>query len=249
MRAYREFAAPPGLREHIACVWTSHDRAVRVLPDGCVDLVLDDRRLVVAGPATAVAVASATPGRDRCGVRLRIASAGAVLGIPAAELRDRSVPLADLWGRSGRVLTARVAAAPDARRAVVELLRGLAERIPAPGGGDPLARQAVLALLRGVRLGEVSRHAGVGERQLRRRFDHAVGYGPATLRRVQRFQRFLDLADRLPAEPLARLAYESGYADQAHLTRECRRLSGLAPIALLAGAPIPAGEKSVPFKP
>ena len=249
MTAYREFAAPAGLRHHVACVWISHDRAVRVLPDGCVDVVLDDGRLVVAGPATTVSVVPATPGRERCGVRFRIASAGAVLGVPAAEVRDRAVPLAELWGRAGRVLAGRVAAAPSTRSAAAVLLAGLAGRLTPPDGGDPVVRRAVLDLAAGARPGEVSRRAGLGERQLRRRFEGAVGYGPATLLRVHRFQRFLALVDRQPAWPLARLALEAGYADQAHLTRECRRLSGLPPGALLADGPAPAGEKSVSFKP
>ena len=47
---------------------------------------------------------------------------------------------------------------------------------------------------------------------------------------------------------LARLAFEAGYADQAHLTRECSRLAGLPPAALLASGAGPAGEASVSFK-
>jgi hypothetical protein len=76
-----------------------------------------------------------------------------------------------------------------------------------------------------------------------------VGYGPATLVRVQRFQRFLALAGVHPGATLARLAADAGHADQAHLARECRRLSGLAPAALLATGAAPAGERSEAFKP
>jgi AraC-like DNA-binding protein len=45
-----------------------------------------------------------------------------------------------------------------------------------------------------------------------------------------------------------RPAVEAGYADQAHLTRECRRLSGLPPSILLRDGARAAGEKSVLFK-
>ena len=83
---------------------------------------------------------------------------------------------------------------------------------------------------------------GLGERQLRRRFERAVGYGPATLVRVQRFQHFLALAEQQPGAALSRLAAEAGYADQAHLTRECGRLTGLTPAALLTAGVWPAGE-------
>jgi transcriptional regulator GlxA family with amidase domain len=88
---------------------------------------------------------------------------------------------------------------------------------------------------------------GLGDRQLRRRFAEAVGYGPKTLDRILRFQRFLVLA-RATSADLARLAIEAGYADQAHLTRECTRLSGLPPAALLASGAGPAGERSDSFK-
>jgi AraC-like DNA-binding protein len=47
---------------------------------------------------------------------------------------------------------------------------------------------------------------------------------------------------------LARLALDAGYADQAHLTRECRRLAGVTPTALMRAGAGPAGEPSDPFK-
>jgi len=81
----------------------------------------------------------------------------------------------------------------------------------------------------------------LSERQLRRRFLDAVGYGPKTLARILRFQRFLALAK--PGENLAALAYEAGYADQAHLTRECRRLGARTPAELVAAGAAPAGER------
>jgi AraC-like DNA-binding protein len=78
---------------------------------------------------------------------------------------------------------------------------------------------------------------GTTERQLLRRFNAAVGYGPKTLDRVLRFQRFLSRAPAVAngEEGLARIAAEVGYADQAHLSRECVRLSGLSPTRLVAG--------------
>ena len=58
-----------------------------------------------------------------------------------------------------------------------------------------------------------------------------------------RFQRFLSLAQHAIAsgvapagDGLARLAAEAGYADQPHLNRECLRLTGASPGALLGEA-------------
>jgi transcriptional regulator GlxA family with amidase domain len=142
--------------------------------------------------------------------------------------------------------------ARDARAALLALIGGLARRLPAPEDADHEVRRAALALARPVPSGQddlaavaaSARAAGLSERQLRRRFERAVGYGPATLARVLRFQRFLHRANAPDSAgaPLARLAAEAGYADQAHLARECRRLSGLPPSALLATGAAPAGE-------
>lgn len=248
--AYRELSPPPALEALVACVWVSHDRSVRVLPDACVDVVFSDGRLVVAGPATVVDVAAATPGRPRIGVRFRVGAAGAALGLPVGELRDRGVGLAELWGRpSARAIEDRVGRAATLADGLLALIGGLAPRLPAPERADHEVRRAVLALNRADASPDVAvlaRAVALSERQLRRRFEAAVGYGPATLARILRFQRFLRLANAptpTPTAPsLARLAADAGYADQAHLAREVRRLAGLPPSALLAAGAGPAGE-------
>ncbi|MFD2471126.1 helix-turn-helix domain-containing protein [Amycolatopsis silviterrae] len=79
---------------------------------------------------------------------------------------------------------------------------------------------------------------GRSERQARRLFTLAVGYGPATYRRVLRLQRAIALAPATAT--LADLAVAAGYSDQPHLTRECRALTGLTPrtyFALVSGNP------------
>jgi len=74
----------------------------------------------------------------------------------------------------------------------------------------------------------------VSERQLLRRCTAALGYGPKTLGRILRFQRFRALAAAREGAALVDLAADAGYADQAHLTRECVRLAGETPSAHLA---------------
>jgi hypothetical protein len=65
---------------------------------------------------------------------------------------------------------------------------------------------------------------------------------PKVLQRTLRFQGFLALAQagvtatgRRGADGMAGLAIDAGYADQAHLSRECLRLTGLTPRGLLGG--------------
>jgi AraC-like DNA-binding protein len=244
---YRELAPPAGLAPLVACGWTSVAKGGRILPDGCADIVWDGTDLVVAGPAT-IALSSPARGTPVFGVRFRLGAAGTGLGLPAEELADLRVPLADVW-RDGEAV--REAAASGGLPALVDALRA---RL-LTGRADPLTRAAAVGLARpGARVAELGAELGISERQLRRRFADAVGYGPKTLARILRFQRFLLLAgedarraDRAgPARPcgdLAGLAFAAGYADQAHLSRECRRLAGRTPAELLTLRVQPAGER------
>jgi AraC-like DNA-binding protein len=237
MPVYRELAPPPGLEAQVACVWVGGDDAVRVLPDACVDIVWASGGLIVAGPATMADLAPATPGQDRCGVRFRVGMAGSALGLPASELLDRVVPLAEVWGAAGRRLEDRVA---GAERPLETMVAGVAARVAQ--ARDDVVRAAVGRVRRGeTSVERLARAGALSERQLRRRFERSVGYGPSTLRRVLRFQRFLAAAQT--GGSLARLAADAGYADQAHLARDCRRLAGLTPGALLAEGAGPAGER------
>jgi AraC-like DNA-binding protein len=216
---YREIAPPPDLAAHVACLWVSEARGGRVLPDGCADLVWTGTGLVVAGPATRPVAPDIPVGTPVFGVRFRLGAAGPGLGLPAEEVADLTVPAAELWDAA---VEERVAAGglPALVQAVRVHLRA-AERV------DPLARAAALGLARpGARVSELGDRLGISERQLRRRFADAVGYGPKTLARVLRFQRLL----RLGEAPLVDLALEAGYADQAHMTAEVTRLAGRPPV-------------------
>jgi AraC-like DNA-binding protein len=234
--AYRELPPPPGLEPYLACVWTKRGPGGPVLPDGCLDVVWTGAELTVAGPATRVAHPRTAPDVTKLGVRFRIGAAGAALGVPADELLDQVVPLSEIW--SGRL---------EPPGDLDGLVRIVAARLPHVDDLDPLTRAAVVATARSEPgAGELGRMLGLSERQLLRRFKREVGYGPRTLARVVRFQRFLTLAESQPAD-LGRLAADAGYADQPHLTREARRLTGRTPLELIAAGAGAAGEKSDSF--
>jgi AraC-like DNA-binding protein len=230
---YRELAPPAWARDAIACFWVRRGdgSSVRILPDACTDLVWrPGSGAMVAGPDTAAWTSPTHPGELVFGARLLPGAGGAVLGIPLAELRDARVPLDALgFDRRGALGDGLDPGAPAA--ALARLTLGLVAGAPP----DRAVQAGVMRLLDpGQRVDELAASLGFSERQLRRRFLAAVGYGPKTLQRVLRLRRFLSAA-RAGTDGLASAAAGAGYADQAHLARECRALTGLTP-ARLAGA-------------
>jgi AraC-like DNA-binding protein len=227
--AYRELPAPADLAHIVRCVWVRSGTAEQalVLPDGCVDVVVRDGRASVAGPDTGPVPVRLRPGEVVTGVRFAPGAAGVALGVPADELRDRRVALEDVWGRDGRIVGERAGADP------IALARALAPRLK-PVAPDPRVRAAAVRLARAPATPVPALAAAVelGERQLRRAFAAAVGYGPKTYARVIRFRVALGLVRA--GEPLASAALAAGYADQAHMTREMAALAGRSPGALAA---------------
>jgi AraC-like DNA-binding protein len=232
--AYCEYRPPAGLESVVACVWEGValvDGTQRVVPDGCVDLVwLGDRLLVVGadtGPVVWAAVGAAT-----CGIRLRPGTAGGLLGIPADEVRDQQVPLTSLWPESAELPDALAAANPSERLRL--LTEAVLHRRAEP---DPLIGAAIRRLaVPDARVAAVASDLGVSERHLNRRVTAAVGYGPKILARVARLRRLV----AAEGETLADRAFVAGYASQAHMTDEVRRLTGLTPVRFLEDAVLTA---------
>jgi AraC-like DNA-binding protein len=227
---YREFAADQAPRAVVACTWEGRggwSRSLRVLPDGCADLIWDGEHLVVVGAHAQPIRHHLTGDAHNVGVRLRPGAAGAILGWPAAELPAGPLPLEAIWGAAA----ARGAEAQVAAGAALERL--VTDRLATGATPDPLVLAAVDHLhAPRASVTQVARTVALSPRELRRRFRTHVGYGPRRLQRVLRFHAFLRRSG--DGATLAATAADLGYADQAHLARECRALSGSPPSALLA---------------
>jgi AraC-like DNA-binding protein len=211
---------------------------LRILPDGCLDLIWTSGALVVAGPDTRAWLVESAPGTSYVGLRFAPGTAPAVLGVPASELRDARVELAELW-RPARVrrIGARIAAAADPAAALEAVALEAAElEAAAPRSvaqvSDPGVAVVVASLRAGAAVREVAQRVGLSERQLHRRCLALFGYGPKTLARVLRFNRAVTLARR--GAPFADVAARTGYADQAHLSRDTLALAGV-PLGTLIG--------------
>jgi AraC-like DNA-binding protein len=246
-QSFRERPPAPALAGHLASLWIQSVAADappythRTIPHGSIELSVElGSAPQVVGPQTGPVVGTLAPGSTVVGVRFHPGAAPVVLGVPASELVDLSVPWDVLRGPSAIALGETIAAASSPQQSAAILERAVLELLADAARPDPVVRAAVQELQPWGRLdvGSLPSSLYISERQLRRRSTAALGLAPKVMQRMLRFQGFLALAQAHEPESaeLPMLAADTGFADQSHLTRESLRLSGLTPRALLAEA-------------
>lgn len=208
----------------------------------------------VAGMHDAFAVIA--PAGPAFGVQVDLDPLGArrLLGLPMHELTNRVVALEDVIGHASAELHERVATAgswPE-RFAIVDaaLTRRLRET-PAASPGVAWAWHRLRQTDGAVPIGSLAADLGWTPKRLIARFRSEVGLAPKTAARVLRFRALHSRLRMRPADPpaphWADLALECGYADQSHLVRDVRRMTGLTPTKLLVSLAPPRPRVHAPL--
>lgn len=163
----------------------------------------------------------------------------ALTGVPIADYVDRVAPLNEVLDPSWQTLGQSVLYAPDDAERVRLIEAFLAPR------WSPL-RHATVPTVERVRdwsealaLRAATSGAGRSVRQMERRIKQWAGQPLRELRRMGRAEAsFLQARAYPPADPSRHtpdwvgIAADTGYADQSHLCRESRRITGLSPTEL-----------------
>ncbi|MEU9203539.1 helix-turn-helix domain-containing protein [Streptomyces sp. NPDC048332] len=220
-----------------------HPAVMLVLEVGECRAVVDDgtgrrhRGSVVAGPGFGAGGAVRAWGSQVECVQVRLSPvvARAVLGVSPADVAGGMAVLDDLWGRDAARVREQLGEASSwqERFALTDAL--LARRWDARSPVDAEVARAWERIVAGrglLRIGPLADELGWSRKRLWSRFHAQLGMPP---KRAAQLVRFDHAAHRLVAgRGAARVAAESGYADQSHLHREVMAFTGLTPAAVAA---------------
>ena len=251
---YTEFAPGDAVRDIALTYWGFQVRALphpdfvhRVWPDGCVTLTL------VYAPGYRVGAyllgVRTTPfevplhvGTRYWGVRFRPEVGALWLGVSPASLRDQNLLAATLLGESATALATTVGPMEhtDAVRDAIDawILSRPFDRTRIDTVVRAAATAAIVATEGRRTMADIARDVSVSPRVLQRRFAESVGISPKTFAVLRRGRAALKrvVTDGVGADVggWSGIAYASGFADQAHMSREVARLTRFAPEALRA---------------
>ena len=214
--------------------------AERVLPTGCVDLILSldehPEADVVAGARSRPIVIDTSRSLSFIGVRFRPGGAFPFLGLPVGELQDLSVAPALLWGASARTLREQLlhADAPGTRFAILE--RFLLERLHKARDRHPAVQYAIDTIgdsEGAASVASIVERTGLSARRFIATFRDEVGLAPKVFCRLARFRRVIARIRQAESVDWADVALACGYFDQPHFIHDFREFAGVSPSAYL----------------
>ena len=196
--------------------------------------------VLVTGPLTRRFDVETTGSGWVWGVRFRPGGFPALAGVEATRLAERTVA-------AGDVLPTEVVAALDALHdtgapAEVDRLRveaALRPLVTDPHPDHELVLELVAEMLADrtlLRVAQVTERHDLSARRLQRLFARHVGVGPKWVLARYRMHDVVAALDAGYDGPLADLAAEHGWYDQAHFTRDFSALVGVTPARYRAGS-------------
>ncbi|MFI6777053.1 helix-turn-helix domain-containing protein [Nocardia sp. NPDC050412] len=191
---------------------------------------------LVLGPQTRASYSTADKPAGCVRLRLAPGATRQLLGVPATDIADRVVRLADLPGVAAELANELATLPTD------EVLPFLEEVLPQRISEDAtqrthreLLRDAVAAISARPTVHELATDLAVSERQLRNLFTTGIGISPKHFARIGRVRQILVDASNTPGVELAHIAAVHGYYDQSHMSADFKALMGVPPAKFFQG--------------
>ncbi len=165
--------------------------------------------------------------RKICGVEFEPGGFSAFTSEHATYFCDKAIDASKIWGIGSGSLHSALAMTDDPHGHCKILEAFLNQQFIPDPFEDVVFQKLLNGMVSGRRIQDIQQELGLSQRKLHDLFDRRIGVRPKLFARILRLSSGLSVFQEQPS--LADLAYESGYSDQSHLSREFRRLAGTSP--------------------
>ncbi|WP_168123661.1 helix-turn-helix transcriptional regulator [Paenibacillus sp. HB172176] len=241
--SFREFAPSRSLASQVAAYWLVDFQPIpgnlghRVIPDGCVDIIVDllasssREAAYVVGLTSKVEVLEFAKPRSVWGIRLYSESARAILNSPLSAFASDRVFMEELWGQEALDWVEKLLTAHSMSERIEIAEQQLGRMLAADKKSTPTlvyqSMQYIYNYKGHLSVKELANKVNFSERHLRRAFDRELGLSPKEMLGIVRFQGVLKELQRGDYFNLTDLALKNGYYDQSHFASAFMRYYGL----------------------
>ena len=145
------------------------------------------------------------------------------------------IALDNIWGNQANEVLEKLFEAPDDLSRVEVLNRFFSQKLLPETAQEAYVEHTLSQLYQSTgsyRLADLEQQLGITGRQLERIFRAKVGLSPKEIGRFIRLNAAFTRLNKNPDQSLSNLAYELGYFDPAHFSKDFTRLTGLSPSRL-----------------
>lgn len=230
------------LRQGISHFYTlslKEDTNIRVVPDGCIDLIFeyDGERM------SAFAAGSALTWQERLwegrkeyfGVRFMPGFHPAGITVVLKDLIDHKLPLEDVWMEKESKLLQRISEQQDFYQRIrifLEEYTKLENKREKPFGKIELlmtVKHMVYDSDGLIKVSEMAEKTGYTERYINKVFIEQMGFSPKMFCKIIQFQRSLEFLNYGAPDKMTEAAVYLGFYDQAQFIKNFRTYAGITP--------------------
>ncbi|MEN7550123.1 helix-turn-helix domain-containing protein [Rapidithrix thailandica] len=251
---YLEFTPSAQLQHLIESYWISETfegvHAHKILPDGCMDILFNLGEEIhsealgqvssipkygvsIVGMMTRFSEISMKPQGKALGIRFRPGQFSKLTGIPLSHFRNELINANEILPKIQNLPFEQLFQLTDPRQQIrlleQEFYNTFQVHIPGKNSLVTSVTDFILEASSPVKVQETAKVHGISVRQLERVFQNQVGVTAKEFASIIRFKRTLRQIALQPEKSLLHIAFENGYYDHAHLTREFKKFSGISP--------------------
>lgn len=249
MLSYKEYIPSQNLNSIVNTIWiaTNNGQEIesRILPDGYVDIVFDlDKQMPlnsgneirVSGMMTKFKRVVSKKNSETLGVRFKTGQFNSISNIPLSEIKNTTINASNLFPKLNNSFLEELIE-KKYHFEKVQLINSflLAEINWSAKDVNKLENsvcESIRANYRELDLSLIAKDHCISLRQLERRFKTMIGVTMKEYHSIIRFNKTKDGIIENPNLSLLSIAFDNGYFDHSHLTKEIYKISGLNPSEL-----------------
>lgn len=251
MSGYQELMPEKALQSIVDCYWiseTKSEQSQHILPDGCTDLIFNFGNAVSAevkeaslagesisavGMMTKYRKVVVAPGTRLVGVRFKTGAMSPLTSVPLHKFQDINIDAEEIFPGLNESDWDRLVSLESGSQLASELDR-LIYRMKSKSDDkvDSIAAASIQHIRDhkgNIMVKDLTDNFGISKRQLERRFRSSIGVSMKSFARIVRFLFTKSLIKAKPEESLLNIAFNNGYYDHAHLTRDFKKMAGSIP--------------------
>ncbi|PAU93269.1 hypothetical protein CK503_12660 [Aliifodinibius salipaludis] len=250
MSGYQELVPGKALQYIVDCYWISDSKSkqsLHILPDGCTDLIfnfgsatsaeekeasLARESISAVGMMTKYRKVVVTTGTRLVGIRYKAGAMSPLTSVPLHKFKDINIDARGIFPGLNESDWERMISLKSEKQVTSKLDQLLYEmKSNSDESIDPIAAsvQQIRKHKGNITIEDLTDDYGISKRQLERRFRSAVEVSMKSYARIVRFLHTKSLIKENPRESLLNIAFDNGYFNHAHLTRDFKKMAGSTP--------------------